>query len=86
MPETTQTTPAATAPAAAATEDATAQAALADAIAAENAQNTAAAQTATAQTANGDWDGKIESLPPQAQKIISDLRKEAGDHRKPQIA
>lgn len=27
------------------------------------------------------WDGKIESLDPAAQKIISDLRKEAGDNR-----
>ena len=28
-----------------------------------------------------EWDGKIESLPPAAQKIITDLRKEAGDER-----
>lgn len=28
-----------------------------------------------------DWDGKIESLHPDAQKIITDLRKEAGDER-----
>lgn len=27
------------------------------------------------------WDGKIESLHPDAQKIITDLRKEAGDNR-----
>lgn len=27
------------------------------------------------------WDGKIESLDPAAQKIITDLRKEAGDNR-----
>lgn len=27
------------------------------------------------------WDGKIESLPAEAQKIITDLRKEAGDER-----
>lgn len=29
----------------------------------------------------GEWDGKVESLPPAAQKIITDLRKEAGDER-----
>ena len=28
-----------------------------------------------------DWDGKVETLPPAAQKIITDLRKEAGDER-----
>ena len=27
------------------------------------------------------WDGKVESLPADAQKIITDLRKEAGDER-----
>ena len=28
-----------------------------------------------------DWDGKVESLPPAAQKIINDLRKADGDER-----
>lgn len=28
-----------------------------------------------------EWDGKVESLPSDAQKIIADLRKEAGDER-----
>lgn len=28
-----------------------------------------------------EWDGKIESLPPAAQKLIRDLRKEDGDER-----
>ncbi|MGH3704196.1 MAG: hypothetical protein ACRDT9_06160, partial [Agromyces sp.] len=31
--------------------------------------------------ATGAWDGKIESLDPAAQKIITDLRREAGDYR-----
>lgn len=28
-----------------------------------------------------EWDGKVESLPAAAQKVIADLRKEAGDER-----
>ena len=28
-----------------------------------------------------EWDGKVESLPPAAQKLIRDLRKEDGDER-----
>jgi hypothetical protein len=50
-----------------------------------------ATSTNTAGTATGDassssdtaskWDGKIESLDPAAQKIITDLRKEAADNR-----
>lgn len=31
--------------------------------------------------APSEWDGKIESLPADAQKVIADLRKEAGDER-----
>ncbi|MGP5689769.1 hypothetical protein [Glutamicibacter ardleyensis] len=30
---------------------------------------------------SGDWDGKVESLPPAAQKMIADLRKADGDER-----
>lgn len=30
---------------------------------------------------SADWDGNIDSLPPAAQKVIRDLRKEAGDNR-----
>ncbi|GMA22279.1 hypothetical protein GCM10025864_45050 [Luteimicrobium album] len=29
----------------------------------------------------GEWDGKVDSLPPGVQKLIGDLRKEAGDAR-----
>jgi hypothetical protein len=39
-----------------------------------------AAPTAPAPTA-GEWDGKVESLPPAVQKVITDLRKENGDRR-----
>ena len=28
-----------------------------------------------------DWDGRVESLPPKVQKMINDLRTEAGDER-----
>lgn len=31
--------------------------------------------------APAEWDGKVESLPAAAQKVIADLRKEAGDER-----
>lgn len=31
--------------------------------------------------AGSSWDGKVESLPADVQKLIGDLRKEAGDHR-----
>ncbi|GAA3289213.1 hypothetical protein ACFFON_15435 [Arthrobacter citreus] len=43
----------------------------------------AAAAAAAADAAKGAtaWDGKIESLPADAQKVIADLRKEAGDER-----
>lgn len=33
------------------------------------------------QPAPGAWDGKVESLPDPVQKVIRDLRKEAGDNR-----
>lgn len=39
-----------------------------------------AAQTPPA-GAPADWDGKVESLPEPVQKMIRDLRKEAGDRR-----
>ena len=34
-----------------------------------------------AEPAAPEWDGKVESLPPAAQKLIRDLRKEDGDER-----
>jgi len=40
-------------------------------------QKPAEAQQAKA----AEWDGKVESLPAAAQKVIADLRKEAGDER-----
>ncbi|WP_457948299.1 hypothetical protein ACTAQI_20305 [Pseudarthrobacter sp. alpha12b] len=43
------------------------------------ATETKAAETTEAKAA--DWDGKVESLPAGVQKIITDLRKEAGDER-----
>lgn len=41
------------------------------------------AQQATGKTddKSGDWDGKVESLPPAVQKMIADLRKADGDER-----
>lgn len=44
---------------------------------------TTAPETPSAETppAENGWDGKIESLDPGVQKIITDLRKEAGDNR-----
>lgn len=52
----------------------------------QGAQGTEAAATETkaaeAQQAKApEWDGKVESLPADAQKIINGLRKEAGDER-----
>lgn len=51
----------------------------------KGADTTASTDSATrSQTSDATppaWDGKIESLDPAAQKIISDLRKEAGDNR-----
>lgn len=41
---------------------------------------TQAAPTAAEATA-AEWDGKVETLPSAAQKLINDLRKEAGDER-----
>lgn len=41
---------------------------------------TPAAKPAEAPKAS-EWDGKVETLPPAAQKIITDLRKDAGDER-----
>lgn len=41
----------------------------------------ATAPVATEQPAAPEWDGKIESLPADAQKMIRDLRKEDGDER-----
>lgn len=68
---------------AAATPDAAAQAAAATKAATDGAATAqaATASAAAAQTASTAWDGKIESLDPAAQKIITDLRKEAGDNR-----
>ena len=42
---------------------------------------TTAAAAADAARGATEWDGKIESLPADAQKVIADLRKEAGDER-----
>ena len=39
------------------------------------------ADTPPASPPAGDWDGKVESLPEPVQKMIRDLRKEAGDRR-----
>jgi len=52
----------------------------------QQAQATGAAATETkpaeaTQAQAPEWDGKVESLPPAAQKIINDLRKEDGDER-----
>jgi hypothetical protein len=41
----------------------------------------AEAKAATTETKAVEWDGKVETLPPAAQKIIADLRKEDGDER-----
>lgn len=53
--------------------------------AAAGATTADAGTASTASTTDGGtaaaWDGKIESLDPAAQKIIADLRKEAGDNR-----
>jgi hypothetical protein len=38
-------------------------------------------ETTTSTTTGTGWDGKVESLDAGVQKIIADLRKEAGDHR-----
>lgn len=45
------------------------------------ASTAAPAAPAASEPAAPAWDGKIESLHPDAQKIITDLRKEAGDNR-----
>jgi hypothetical protein len=47
----------------------------------QGAQATTAATTETKPAEAAAWDGKIESLPADAQKIIKDLRAEAGDKR-----
>jgi hypothetical protein len=55
--------------------------AAAAAAAAQAATDAAAAAASTGVAAAPAWDGKIESLHPDAQKIITDLRKENGDRR-----
>lgn len=66
-------------------DDAAAQAAAAaEATAAAEkaaADTKAAADAAAAKAANGDWDGKVESLPPAVQKMIKDAREDAGKAR-----
>lgn len=44
-------------------------------------QPSTATQTTTQADPFAGWDGKVESLPEAAQKIIRDARKEAADHR-----
>lgn len=47
----------------------------------ETAATQETTQAAVTETAAAAWDGKIESLDAGVQKIITDLRKEAGDNR-----
>lgn len=65
--------------AAEATTEATASEQQAQATTTAAAPETKAAEAQQAKAP--EWDGKVESLPADAQRIIADLRKEAGDER-----
>lgn len=64
----------------AAAADTTTTAATGTQQATQATEATQAATTAAEATA-AEWDGKVETLPSAAQKLINDLRKEAGDER-----